>query len=219
MTVTATSQPISSPRSGRTSACANAGARGRSCSSRSSAAASGATRSSAAAPRLVELRRGRGARRAGRRLPRLRLRRASSSRPCRCPATGPALPESRFVVADDARALRPRARHRGGVLGDPARSRRGSRAAAGASARRRRARAAAPLPRRGEHERRVERGEGAHPRGRRVPGRALAARRAADVRVGARALPRAAPRQPVALSLPARARRARARRLLARDAS
>ena len=60
--------------------------------------------------------------------------------------------------------------------------------------------------------------EGAHPRGRRVPDRALAARRAADPAVRARALPHAPPHQPVAVPLPARARRPRARRLLARDA-
>ena len=60
-------------------------------------------------------------------------------------------------------------------------------------------------------------GEGVHPRGRRVPDRRRAARRAPDVRVGARALPRASAHQPVAVPLPARARRARAHRLFAGD--
>ena len=75
------------------------------------------------------------------------------------------------------------------------------------------------FPDQAEHERRVRAREGVHPRGRRVPDRRLAARRAADVRVRARALPRAAPDQPVAVPLPARAGRARADRLLAGDAS
>ena len=60
--------------------------------------------------------------------------------------------------------------------------------------------------------------QGADPRRRRLPGRPLAARRADDVRVGGRALPGAPPRQPLAVPLPARARGARADRLLARDA-
>ncbi len=59
---------------------------------------------------------------------------------------------------------------------------------------------------------------GAHPPGRRVPDRALPARRATNECRRGRAVPGAAPRQPVALSLPARAQRCRARRLVARDA-
>ena len=60
--------------------------------------------------------------------------------------------------------------------------------------------------------------EGAHPRGRRVPDRALPARRAADLRRRDPALPLASPCQPVAVPLPPGARRRpRAGRLLARD--
>ena len=60
--------------------------------------------------------------------------------------------------------------------------------------------------------------EGAHRGRRRLPVRPLAAGRAADLRLAARHLPRPPARQPVALPLPARARRDRARRLLARAA-
>ena len=60
--------------------------------------------------------------------------------------------------------------------------------------------------------------QGAHPRGRRLPDRALAARRAPHRRLGALRLPGAAAREPVAVPVPARARRRRARRLVARDA-
>src|SRR5207247_1509899 len=61
-------------------------------------------------------------------------------------------------------------------------------------------------------------GEGAHPGRRRLPDRPLAARRAADVGERTRAVPVAAPRQPVPVPVPARARRPRAGRLLAGDA-
>ena len=136
------------------------------------------------------------------------------------PDAGRGLPESRFVVADvlvrfdHARGVAEVLARRPG--GDDARcsratsrGRRASRAARGetlapADAGRLRAR------RRGV--------QGAHPHRRRVPDRALAARRAPHRRLGARALPLAAARQPVAVPLPARARRPRARRLLARDA-
>src|SRR5258707_1320409 len=59
---------------------------------------------------------------------------------------------------------------------------------------------------------------GGRPPRRRVPDCPLAGGGAANGRLGPRALPRAAPRHPLALPLPARARRARARRLLPRDA-
>ena len=72
------------------------------------------------------LRGGRGARRAGRRLPRLR--------PCReaepavgLPADGPELPESRFVVAETLVPLRPRRGHGGGAGGRRGRGRRAAR--------------------------------------------------------------------------------------------
>ena len=154
-----TSQPTSSPRSGRTSACASARAprpfllesveRGR--LGRYSFVGCGS--------RLVELRRGRGARRAGRRLPRLRRRRASSSRPCRCPTTGRASPESRFVVPE----LLVRFDHARGIaevlVGDPQQVARACSTARSPSCR------AAPgrrgqlrrFPDRDEHLRRVER--------------------------------------------------------------
>ena len=61
--------------------------------------------------------------------------------------------------------------------------------------------------------------EGAHRRRRRLPVRAVAAGRAADVGHAARHLPGAPARQPVAVPVPARARRDRARRLLARSGS
>ena len=87
--------------------------------------------------------------------------------------------------------------------------------------RRQRPRAASrpALPRAGRAtRRRVRRAKEHIRRRRRVPDRPLAAGRAADRRLGARALPRAPPDQPLAVPLPARARRPRARRLLARDA-
>ena len=112
-----------------------------------------------------------------------------------------------------AAALRPRARCRGAA----ARRGAGRRAAAVAPrhdpARADRARAfarRAPAPRRAR--------TGAHPRGRRLPGRDRPARDAPDLGVGRRALPGAAPRQPVAVPLPAGARHGwkRLRRLPAR---
>ena len=116
--------------------------------------------------------------------------------------------------------LRPRHRHRRGAPrrpGEVPRSRRGCTArppaeagvAGGETVR---------YPSRAEHERRVELAKEHIRRGRRVPDRALAARRAPDDGLAARRLPGAAADQPVAVSLPARARRHRARRLVARDA-
>ena len=136
------------------------------------------------------------------------------------PADGPDLPESRFVVAETL----VRFDHGSGtaevLAGDGDGDRRQARKGACVSE------TQSPLgalnhaaDARPGH---VRKGRGAdpraHPRRGRVPGRALAAGGAPDVRVGARALPRAAPRQSVAVSLPARARRPRARRLLAGDA-
>ena len=60
--------------------------------------------------------------------------------------------------------------------------------------------------------------EGAHRRRRRLPVRAVAAGRAAHVGLAARRLPGAPAREPVAVPVPARARRHRARRLVARAA-
>ncbi len=60
--------------------------------------------------------------------------------------------------------------------------------------------------------------KGAHPRRRRLPDRALPACRKANLRERCRALPLAAARQPLSLSLPPRARRPLACRLVPRDA-
>ena len=73
-------------------------------------------------------------------------------------------------------------------------------------------------PERARYERDGAAVQGAHRRRRRLPVRAVAAGRAADVGLAARRLPGAPARQPVAVPLPARARRDRARRLLARAA-
>ena len=137
------------------------------------------------------------------------------------PADGPDLPESRFVVAETL----VRFDHGSGtaevLAGDPAaiaapaRGRACVAATQSPLAARDRCGASPTRPRTKQGVRRIKE---LHPRRRRVPGRALAARGAADLRLGARALPRAAARQPVAVPLPARARRARARRLLAGDA-
>ncbi len=168
--------------------------------------------------RLV--RRGGGATRAGRRLPRATTTRRRSSRPCRCRQPARAAPESRFVVAEHARPLRPRARPRRGALG-----RSGSRPPHCSRGRgqtlppRRRPKGhTRRFPSRLDYERGVRSGDRAHPRRRRVPDRALAARGAADRGRRDRRLPDAASDQPVAVQLPARARRPLARRLVARDA-
>ena len=171
-------------------------------------------------PRLAHrrLRRGGVARHAGRRLPRLRRRHAPRADGAAARAAARASDESRFVVPellvrfDHARGI---AEILVGDAGEAARLLDG--AAAGGAARNRHARRAAPLPgaRRAPAPRRAR--EGAHPRRRRLPGRDRAAGRAADVGVRVRALPRAAARQPFSVPLPARARRRRARRQLARD--
>ena len=119
-----------------------------------------------------------------------------------------------------ARPLRPRDGERRGARGRPGRGRGAARPAGrGSRCCRLGARRddAVPEPRglRGVGGR----GEAPDRRGRRVPDRPLAARRAAHVGDAGRALPCAAPREPVALPLPSGARpRAGARRLLARDA-
>ena len=136
------------------------------------------------------------------------------------PADGPGPAGEPLRRRRDARPLRPRQRHGGGAGGRRGRDRRQARKGACVSE------TQSPLgalnhaaDARPGH---VRKGRGAdpraHPRRRRVPGRALAAGGAADLRLGARALPGAAPRQPLAVPLPARARRPRARRLLAGDA-
>ena len=213
------STPISSPRSGPTSACAATAARA-SCSSRSSRAGSAATRSSAAARGCSTYEE---AERCGEPVVGyLAYDFVAKLEPTvPLPDDGRGLPESRFVVADTlvrfdhvrgvAEVLRGDAGEVAALLeGDAA----APAARVGRGAPRRSASLRRPTTRRG-----VERVQGAHPAGRRVPDRALAARRAADDGVSALALYRvAAPRQPVAVPLPARARRHRARRLVARDA-
>ena len=136
------------------------------------------------------------------------------------PDEGRDLPESRFVVAEMLVRFDHAPRDGRGALRRPGR---GRRAARGAAALGRAGLAHAvgldPPPALAPPVRaRRRQGEGAHPRGRRLPDRALAARRAADLGERARALPLAAAGQPVALPVPARARRPGARRLLARDA-
>ena len=136
------------------------------------------------------------------------------------PADGHGIPESRTRRRRDARPLRPRRRRR--PRSSPATRRRSqagsTRASRGtASPRgdaRRRCAASRPRALRGDGAD----GQGAHPRRRRLPVRSLAARRATDVGVAARRLPRAAPRQSVAVPVPARPRRDRPRRLVARAA-
>ena len=71
------------------------------------------------------------------------------------------------------------------------------------------------FPDRARYEEMVRARQRAHRRGRRLPGRPFAASRAAHVRVAARRLPSAAPRQPLPIPLSAGARRDRARRLVA----
>ena len=97
------------------------------------------------------------------------------------PDAGPELPESRFVVADIAPALRPRHRHRRGARTAIRReSRRRSLASPIPSPSRAAGHAETqplPRPRRARARRRAR--AGAHPPRRRVPDRALAARRAA----------------------------------------
>ena len=165
-------------------------------------------------------RRGRSARRARRRLPRLRPRRsaradgaAAGRRPR--PAGEP------FRRRRHAPPVRPRPLGRRGARGRSRRGRgaaRGSRAVAAGRSRPSRAATTRRFAEPGRLRARRRALQGAHPRGRRVPDRPLTARGAADRRLAALGLPLAAPRQPVAVSLPARARRLRAGRLVARDA-
>ena len=135
------------------------------------------------------------------------------------PDGGPWLPREPPRRLRDARPLRPRRRRRRGARrrrrGDRRPPRGGHRLAARAA---RHGRADPPLARPRPLHRDGRVGEGAHRRGRRLPVRPVAAGRAADVGHPARRLPGAAARQPVAVPVPARARRDRARRLLARAA-
>ncbi len=141
----------------------------------------------------------------------------SSSRPCRFQRR-PGLPGEPVRRAELARPLRPCPRRRGGARGRSGGAARAARrAGAGGAARRTAPRG--PLrrfPDQAEHERRSA-GEGAHQGRRRVPDRRRPARRSPHLGFGVRALPGAAPRQPVAVPLPSRAPRHGARRLLARD--
>ena len=157
-------------------------------------------------------------RRAGRRLPRLRPRRASSSRRCRCrtQAAGcrrAASSSPTCCCASTTCAASPRCSRRPGRSWTC--SERCSTAGRGETPS---LRDAAVPRRRPTYEAGVERCQEHIRARRRVPDRPLAARRAAHRRLAGRALPRAAPRQPVAVPVPARARRRRARRLVARDA-
>ena len=183
-------------------------------------------RAGPARPQLVDgsrlahrrLRRGDRARAADRRLPRLRPR--GAARADGAAARGrPWLPGEPRDRLRHARPLRPRSRRGRGARrrcrGDR-RAPRGGHRLAPRAARHRRADPALARPRPLHRDGRVR--EGAHRRGRRLPVRPLAAGRAADVGHAARRLPGAPARQPVALPVPARARRDRARRLLARAA-
>ena len=164
------------------------------------------------------LRGGRDARRAGGRLPRLRPHREARADGAAAGA-GPDVPESRFVVAD----VFLRFDHVTGTAdvlrGDATRSGRGCFAQTavldeptgqvGAIVR---------FPDRAEHERRVERVKQHIRRGDAFQ---VVLSQRAERPTGATPLarlPRPAPDQPVAVPLPARARRPRSRRLLARDA-
>ena len=211
------STPIWSRRSGRTSTCASP-ARRASCSSRSSRAGSGATRSSAAASGS-SLRRGEalGSRSSA---TSATTTSRSSSRPCRCPTTaracrraGSSSPTS-LVRFDHARGVAEV------LAGDPeeiaAAARRDVPRSAARAGGPRAARPSAS-PTAPTYERGVERCKEhirAATRSRSCSRSAPSGRR----RLAARDLPRAAARQPVAVPLPARARRHRARRLVARDA-
>ena len=197
------------------------GRRPRSCSSRSSTGRLGRHSFVGCGSRLVDFDEAERRRAPGRRLPRLRPRRdARADRPA---------PDARAATFPRAASSSPTrssaSTTRSGIAevlaGDPDECRDAARerpqppiaAGAGAprldpaAARQARLRARACVAAK-EHIR----------AGRRLPDRPLAARRAADVGERARALPRAAARQPLAVPLPARARRARAGRLLARDA-
>ena len=135
------------------------------------------------------------------------------------PADGPVAPGEQVRRRRHACALRPRARPRRGAVGRPIRNDSASRrAAAGAAGRQERRRAHAPLPVAARLRAGSADGDRAHPRGRRLPDRPLAARRTADAGKRHRHLPDAAPDQPVAVQLPARARRRLARRLVSGDA-
>ena len=147
--------------------------------------------------------------------------RRRSSRRSRSPTHGPRPPGEPLRRRRDARPLRPRPRDGRGAGRRPRRGRRrcsdGPQPSDRGAATGRRG-STRRLPGRHDYERAVVAAQGAHPRGRRLPDRALAARRAADLGERDRALPLAAARQPLAVPVPARARRARAGRLLARDA-
>ena len=179
------------------------------------------------AARLV--RGGGGARPAGRRLPRLRPRREARAdgaaprgrpRPPREPLRRRATPSSASTTAaarprcSRATPRRSRGRLGGGLVLQQHKLARAPDQAGRAAALRHESR----VPCRPSTRTASGGCKELHPRRRRLPDRALAAGGAADGRVGARPLPRAPARQPVAVPLPARARRPRARRLLARDA-
>ena len=142
-----------------------------------------------------------------------------SSRPCRCRTTAVAFRRAASIVCETL----VRFDHGAGIAevlaGDPEEIagrleagipwRREQRGTAGADP---------PHPRPGPLHPDGPVGEGAHRRGRRLPVRPVATRGAADLRLAAGRLPCAPARQPVAVPVPARARRDRARRLVTRAA-
>ena len=216
--MTVPSTPTSSRRSRPTCGCARRRAP-RSCSSRSTRAGSAATRSSAAATALVSFAGGReadapvvgylGYDHVARLEPTVPL-----------PDDGPDVPESRFVVAD----VFLRFDHVTGTAdvlhGDRDGGRRGARTARRASRRDEPVAGGATVraPDQAEHERRVAPRQEHIRRGDAF--QIVLSQRAERPTIGvpARRLPRAPAHQPVAVPVPARARRPRARRLVARDA-
>ena len=200
---------------------ARGAARRASCSSRSSRDGSGATRSSAAARGSSRSRRRRRCGEPVVGLPRLRLRRRARADRAAARATGRGLPESRFVVADMLVRFDHVARRRGGAARRPRRGRRAARRPTCRAAARAGSRAADPRAFPSQAELRAGRRalQGAHPRAA-TPSRSCSrsgpsGRRRPRPLALYRALRRV---NPSPVPLPARARRTRARRLLARDA-
>ncbi len=214
------SPPTSSPRSRPTCACAREGAAALPARvGRAGPARPLLARRLRLAPALLRGGRGAAASRSSATSATTSSRRLEPTVPL--PARGPELPESRFVVADTLVRFDHARERRRGARAAPRRDRR--RCSRRRARRRRRpsrvgarrpaasptgpATSAACAPARSA----IRRGDAFQ-----IVLSQRAERRTRGLR--ARALPRAAPRQPLALPLPARARRRRARRLLARDA-